>query len=147
MAGKLKLLVGFGTGYVLGTRAGRERYDQIAGKAQELWRDPRVQEKAGQAQQVVKEKADQAQQVVKEKAGQAQQVVKEKVGDKVSGNGSRSSTSSGTSAASGTTGTRSGIASVPGRARVAGRRDATPSTRTAIGTRRRPRAMSRRPVS
>ena len=58
MAGKLKLLVGFGAGYVLGARAGRERYDQIAGKAQELWRDPRVQEKAGQAQQVVKEKAD-----------------------------------------------------------------------------------------
>ena len=66
MMGKLKWLVGFGAGYVLGARAGRERYDQIAGKAQELWSDPRVQEKAGQAQQVVKEKADQAQQVVKE---------------------------------------------------------------------------------
>ena len=62
MVGKLKLLVGFGAGYVLGARAGRERYDQIAGKAQELWSDPRVQEKAGQAQQVVKEKASQAQQ-------------------------------------------------------------------------------------
>ena len=73
MAGKLKMLVGFGAGYVLGARAGRERYDQIAGKAQEWWRDPRVQEKA-----------EQAQQVAKQKAGQAQQVVKEKVGDKVS---------------------------------------------------------------
>ncbi len=100
MAGKLKLLVGFGAGYVLGTRAGRERYDQIAGKAQELWRDPRVQEKAGQAQQVVKEKAD-----------QAQQVVKEKVGDKVDSNGSGSSTSSGSSATRSTTGTRSRTAS------------------------------------
>ncbi len=109
MAGKLKLLVGFGAGYLLGTRAGRERYDQIAGKAQELWRDPRVQEKAGQAQQVVKEKAD-----------QAQQVVKEKVGDKVNGNGSGSSTSSGKNAASGTTGTRSRTASSTGSS--AGRR-------------------------
>ena len=89
MMGKLKWLVGFGAGYVLGARAGRERYDQIAGKAQELWSDPRVQEKAGQAQQVVKEKA-----------GQAQQVVKEKVGDKTSSNGSGSSTSTTSSAGS-----------------------------------------------
>jgi hypothetical protein len=57
MAGKLMLLAGFGAGYVLGARAGRDRYDQIAGKAQELWRDPRVQHKAGQAQQLVKDKA------------------------------------------------------------------------------------------
>ncbi len=78
MIGKLKWLVGFGAGYVLGARAGRERYDQIAGKAQEMWSDPRVQAKADQAQQLVKEKAD-----------QAQQVVKEKVGEKTSGNGSR----------------------------------------------------------
>ena len=69
MAGKLKMLVGFGAGYVLGARAGRERYDQIAGKAQEWWRDPRIQEKAEQAQQVAKQKAGQAQQVVKEKVG------------------------------------------------------------------------------
>jgi hypothetical protein len=67
MAGKLSFLVGLGAGYVLGTRSGRERYDQIAAKAQELWRDPRVQEKAGQAQQLAKEKAEQAQHVVKEK--------------------------------------------------------------------------------
>jgi hypothetical protein len=57
MAGKLTLLAGFGAGYVLGARAGRQRYDQIAGKAQELWRDPRVQAKAGRAQQLVKDKA------------------------------------------------------------------------------------------
>ena len=66
MAGKLSLLVGFGAGYVLGARSGRERYDQIAGKAQEVWRDPRVQEKAGQAQQLVKEKASEASQAVKQ---------------------------------------------------------------------------------
>lgn len=56
MAGKLSFLVGFGAGYVLGARSGRERYDQIADKAQELWRDPRVQEKAQQAQEVMKDK-------------------------------------------------------------------------------------------
>ncbi|WP_345523669.1 hypothetical protein [Nocardioides conyzicola] len=56
---------------MLGARAGRERYQQIAGKAQQVWRDPRVQDKAAQAQQVVKEKADQAGQVVKEKVASA----------------------------------------------------------------------------
>jgi hypothetical protein len=67
MAGKMSFIVGFGVGYVLGTRSGRERYEQIAGRAQELWRDPRVQEKAGHAQQLAKEKAGQAQQLVKGK--------------------------------------------------------------------------------
>jgi SLT domain-containing protein len=86
MIGKLKWLVGFGAGYVLGARAGRERYDQIAGKAQEMWSDPRVQAKADQAQQLVKAKAD-----------RAQQVVQEKVAEKTSGNG----TGSGSHAASG----------------------------------------------
>jgi hypothetical protein len=57
MAGKLTMLAGFGAGYILGARAGRERYEQIAGKAQKLWRDPRVQAKAEQAQQIVKDKA------------------------------------------------------------------------------------------
>jgi SLT domain-containing protein len=91
MLGKLKWLVGFCAGYVLGARAGRERYDQIAAKAQQLWGDPRVQERAGQAQQVLKEKAD-----------QAQQVVKERLGDKTSGNGTGSVSTAASSAPSAT---------------------------------------------
>lgn len=66
MGRKLSLLIGFGAGYVLGARAGRERYDQIAGKAQELWRNPRVQEKAGQAQHLAQDKASQAAEAVKD---------------------------------------------------------------------------------
>ncbi|UMG94410.1 hypothetical protein [Nocardioides sp. TF02-7] len=65
---KLSLLVGLGAGYVLGARSGRQRYEQIAGKARQVWSDPRVQEKAGQAQQVAKEKAGQAQQAIKARA-------------------------------------------------------------------------------
>jgi hypothetical protein len=80
MGGKATFLVGLGVGYVLGARSGRERYEQIAGRAQQLWRDPRVQEKAGQAQQLAKERAGQAQQLAKERAGQAQQLAKEKAG-------------------------------------------------------------------
>lgn len=64
---KLTLLAGLGAGYVLGARAGRERYEQIASKVQALLNDPRVQEKASQAQHLAKEKAAQAQHAVQDK--------------------------------------------------------------------------------
>jgi hypothetical protein len=71
MARKLSLLIGFGAGYVLGARSGRERYDQLMRKAQQVWHDPRVQEKAGQAQHLVQEKAGEAGQAVKDKVASA----------------------------------------------------------------------------
>lgn len=37
MKGKIGLVVGLGVGYVLGTRAGRERYEQISTAAKKLW--------------------------------------------------------------------------------------------------------------
>lgn len=79
MVGKLSLIAAFGAGYVVGARAGRERYDQIAGKATDFWRDPRVQKTAEQAQHVAKDTAAQAGHVAKEKAAQAQDSVKEKL--------------------------------------------------------------------
>jgi hypothetical protein len=36
------LALGLGTGYVLGTRAGREQYDKIAGAANRVWESPKV---------------------------------------------------------------------------------------------------------
>jgi hypothetical protein len=87
MVGRFSFLVGLGAGYVLGARSGRERYEQIADRAQRVWRDPRVQAKAGQAQRVVQEKAGQAGQVVQEKAGHAGHVVKEKVASTGSSDG------------------------------------------------------------
>ena len=47
---KLPLLIGFGAGYVLGARAGRERYDQIRRLWAEAKDDPRLQSVAGMAQ-------------------------------------------------------------------------------------------------
>ncbi len=60
---KLLLLVGGAVGYVLGTRAGRERYDQMVDQASRFWGDPRVQDRVDE----VKQQAP----AVAEKAGNA----------------------------------------------------------------------------
>jgi hypothetical protein len=57
MKGKILLVVGLGVGYVLGSRAGREKYDELVGKVQKFWNDPRVQTQVGNAQDFVKDKA------------------------------------------------------------------------------------------
>ena len=57
MKGKILLVVGLGVGYLLGTRAGRERYEQIKDAASKLWNDPRVQKRVDQAEDFVKDKA------------------------------------------------------------------------------------------
>ena len=54
---RMTLLMALGVGYVLGARAGRERYDQIMGTFLRLSNDPRVQEKAHQAVDLAKEQA------------------------------------------------------------------------------------------
>ena len=90
---KLKMLVAFGAGYVLGSRAGRERYDQIVDKAQGVWHDPRVQRKASKAQGVVQEKASQAGDVIVGKASQAATQAGSAVKEKLPGGDSSSSPS------------------------------------------------------
>ncbi|MGY1750113.1 hypothetical protein [Modestobacter sp. SYSU DS0511] len=47
---KLSFLAGFGAGYVLGARAGRERYEQIRRAYNHAKDDPRLQSVAGMAQ-------------------------------------------------------------------------------------------------
>jgi cysteine synthase len=54
---KLGMLAAGAVGYVLGARAGRERYDQIVASAQRLWSNPKVQEASQQAQLYAREKA------------------------------------------------------------------------------------------
>jgi activator of HSP90 ATPase len=44
MKGKILFVVGLGVGYVLGTRAGRERYEQIKRAAEGVWNQPAVQQ-------------------------------------------------------------------------------------------------------
>ena len=43
MKGKVLFVVGLGVGYVLGTRAGRRRYEQIKSVAVRVWDSPTVQ--------------------------------------------------------------------------------------------------------
>ncbi len=72
---KLSLLTAGFIGYVLGSRAGRERYEQIKKAATRVRNDPRVQEKATQAADLAKEKAP----VVKDKVVSAASTAADKV--------------------------------------------------------------------
>lgn len=72
---RLPLLIAGGIGYVLGTKAGRERYEQIRGTFNKVKNDPRVQEKTQQAANLAKEKAP----VVKDKVTEAADVASAKV--------------------------------------------------------------------
>lgn len=64
---KTTILAAAAAGYVLGARAGRERYEQIVDAAGRVKGNPQVQKAAAQAQDFAAEQAP----VVKEKAQQA----------------------------------------------------------------------------
>lgn len=75
---KLMLLAAGAVGYVLGTKAGRERYEQIKSGARKITQDPRVQEKTHEAAEAVKQNAPMVKDKVTEVAGHAKDTVKEK---------------------------------------------------------------------
>ena len=72
---KLPLLIAAGIGYVFGTRAGRERYDQIRDAALKVRNDPRVQDKAQQAADLAREQAP----VIKDKVTEGAHAAADKV--------------------------------------------------------------------
>ncbi|MFJ4999216.1 hypothetical protein ACIP5T_13750 [Microbacterium sp. NPDC088619] len=57
MKGKIGLVVGIGVGYVLGTRAGRERYEQIKTQWLKVWNLDPVQEQVVKVKGYVGDKA------------------------------------------------------------------------------------------
>jgi hypothetical protein len=69
--GKIAMLGAVGVGYVLGTRAGRERYDQISAGARKLWNNPKVQDAAGKATEAAKKQGPLIQDKTKEAAHKA----------------------------------------------------------------------------
>lgn len=50
MKGKVLFVVGLGVGYVLGTRAGRQRYEQIKSAWLKVWDSPAVQKQVHSVQ-------------------------------------------------------------------------------------------------
>ena len=81
---KYTALLLIGIGYVLGARAGRERYEQIKGFAAKVQSNPTVQQTASKAADVAKDKAP----LVKEKVSSAADAATSKLsGDDTGSNG------------------------------------------------------------
>ena len=57
MRGKAGLVIGLAVGYVLGTRAGRERYEQIKAQAVKVWNLDPVQEQVEKVKDFAKSSA------------------------------------------------------------------------------------------
>ena len=120
---KTTFLLGAAVGYVLGARAGRGRYEQIAAQASKWWGNPAVQDRVSTVQ-------DAAVGTAKSAAGKATTAVK----DKVSGGGDAPSTPSAPATSSTPPAPAtppSGVA--PGTA--PGTTQPTPTTRSTTGTR------------
>ena len=54
---KISFLAGVGAGYVLGARAGKQRYEQIKQQADRAWHNDKVQARVSSATETVKAKA------------------------------------------------------------------------------------------
>jgi hypothetical protein len=76
---KLSLVAAAAAGYVLGARAGRERYEQIKTGAQKIARDPRVRSASHKAQDAVASQAAHAAEVAKDKVTDAASTAADKV--------------------------------------------------------------------
>jgi len=56
MRNKLVFIAGAAVGYVLGSRQGREAYEKIKSRAQDLWGSPQVRDTASKASGLVRDK-------------------------------------------------------------------------------------------
>jgi hypothetical protein len=98
--GKILFVAGLGLGYVFGTRAGREKYEELRSAALKVWNDPRVQKQVDAAQDFVKDKAPEVADFVSDNA---KKVVAQVSGKKPAAkSGTRSSGSSSSAAKSST---------------------------------------------
>ena len=85
MKGRLGLMLGFGAGYVLGAKAGNQRYEQLRRLYDNLLSNPKVQEATGKAKGAVGTGFDQAKDVATSGVSKVTSVVKEKRSDAGSG--------------------------------------------------------------
>ncbi|NRQ49039.1 hypothetical protein [Aeromicrobium stalagmiti] len=82
---KLTLLAAAAAGYVLGSRAGRERYDQIATQATKAWNNPKVQDVVDEVQTQAKHAGAEAGSRVGSKVAETATDVASRVADRVKG--------------------------------------------------------------
>jgi hypothetical protein len=96
--GKILFVAGLGLGYVLGTRAGREKYEELRKAALKVWNDPRVQKQVDAVEDFVKDKAPDVAEFVSDNA---KKVVAQVSGKKPAAKSGTRSTSSSSSTSGG----------------------------------------------
>jgi hypothetical protein len=79
MSGKMMVFgAGAAIGYILGSRAGRERYDEIAGRAKRIWESDTLQDAAGVMEQEAGELYNRGKRLVADQAHRMNQKTAEK---------------------------------------------------------------------
>jgi hypothetical protein len=79
--GRLSFFVGFGAGYVLGSKAGRERYEQLRRLYDNLSSSPTVQRASGKAKEAVGTGLGQAKEAASEGVSKVTGKIKERRSD------------------------------------------------------------------
>ena len=85
MRGRILFVIGLGAGYVLGAKAGRQRYEQIASAADKVWNSPTVSKQRHEVQHFVETKGPKLVESATDKAGEAIEKVTDKVTSKRKG--------------------------------------------------------------
>ncbi len=78
MRGRLGFLIGFGAGYVLGTKAGTERYEQLRRLYENLVTSPQFQQATGKAKETVGSGLENAKDKASESVNKVQDAVKDR---------------------------------------------------------------------
>ena len=100
MKSKAVFVIGAGLGYLFGTKAGRERFEQIKGWANQTWNDPKVQSKVSDLEST-------ATRFAKDQGGAIAGKVKERISGSKGETGSADTSSDVSSAGTSSTGTSS----------------------------------------
>ncbi|HEV8653224.1 MAG TPA: hypothetical protein VG276_28475 [Actinomycetes bacterium] len=114
MKGKSAIALGLTIGYVLGTKAGRERYEQLSESAKRLAENPSMQRLQEEVSSLFSASKSRASTTIEGKVTQVADKAADSVGaarERATGTGTTGTTSSGsgtTSSGSGTTGSGSG---------------------------------------
>ncbi len=75
---RVGLVIGFGAGYVLGAKAGHERYEQVKRLYDNLLSSPGIREATGKARQAASTGFEQAKDKASEGATKAKDAIKER---------------------------------------------------------------------